>query len=226
MVVFRSTGTDYLAATGGKGKDNPCTRIHQVVQMAKKSVVKSDHVTSLKGARVHLRILERGDIPTTTKWMNSEYISDIMGYLPTMSLEQQYEWYDRTKNDRSRYIFAICQNKDARHIGNVAIGNVDTLHRHGMFSIFLAGTADQAKGIGSEATMLVLGFAFEKLNLNKVYLRTSPRFTQAIHMYDRLGFVREGVMREHSYANGKYEDKIMYSMLRKEYDRAVEEKRG
>lgn len=172
----------------------------------------------MRGDRVHLRVLERADIPTTTAWMNSDQISDIMGYLPVMSLEQQLEWYEKLKTDRSRYVFAICTNKDGRHIGNVALGNVDMLHRHGMFSIFLAATGDRSKGIGPEATRLILGFAFEKLGLNKVHLRTSPRFTQAIHMYEKLGFVREGVMRQHSYANGIFEDKIMYSMLRSEFD--------
>lgn len=173
---------------------------------------------SLRGVRVNLRILERSDIPTTTAWMNSDYISDIMGYLPVMSLEQQYDWYDKLKNDRTRFVFTIRMNADDRHIGNVALGNVDMLHRHGMFSIFLAEGSDQAQGIGSEATLILLGFAFEKLGLNKVHLRTSARFDQAIRMYERLGFVREGVMRQHSYANGSYEDKIIYSMLRSEFD--------
>lgn len=186
--------------------------------MAKRAPKRQVRATSLKGERLHLRILERTDIPTTTRWMNSDYIGDIMGYLPVMSMEQQLDWYDKLKNDRTRYVFAICLNKDGRHIGNVALGNVDMLHRHGMFSIFLADGGDQSKGLGSEATRLILAFAFEKLNLNKVHLRTSGRFVQAIAMYEKLGFVKEGVMREHSFANGIYEDKIIYSMLRKEYD--------
>lgn len=175
-------------------------------------------VYSLRGDRVHLRILERADIPTTTAWLNSDYISDIMGYLPVMSLEQQYEWYDKLKNDCRRYVFTIRMNSDNRHIGNAALGNVDMLHRHAMFSIFLTAKQDQSKGLGSEAAWLILGFGFERLNLNKVYLRTSLRFQQAVRMYEKLGFIREGVLRQHSYANGAYEDKVMFSMLRLEYD--------
>jgi len=173
--------------------------------------------TSLKGAQVYLRILQRSDIPTTLQWMNSEEISDIMGYLPVFTLEAQLEWFEKLKNDHSRYVFAICTHDD-RHIGNVALGNIDMLHRHGMLSIFIAEKVDRAQGIGTESSRLLLGFAFEKLNLNKVYLRTSKRFTEAIRMYDRLGFQREGVMRQHTFSNGKYEDKIIYSMLRSEYD--------
>ncbi len=175
------------------------------------------YITSLRGERVHLRILQRSDILTTTAWLNSEQIADIMGYLPVMTLDQQYEWFDKLKSDSTRYVFAVCLNEDGRHIGNVALGNVDMLHRHGMFSIFLADTADRTRGLGSEAARLILGFAFEKLNLNKVHLRTSARFKEALRMYERLGFVREGVMRQHVFANGTYEDKIIYSLLRAEH---------
>lgn len=173
-------------------------------------------ITTLQGEQVYLRILERSDLPTTTAWMNNAEISDIMGYLPVFTVEGQNEWFDKLKNDRTRFVFAICMN-DGRHVGNVALGNVDMLNRHGMFSIFLATKDDRAKGIGSEATLLLLGFAFMKLNLNKVFLRTSERFVEAVRMYERLGFVREGVMRQHVFANGVYEDKVIHSMLRSEY---------
>ena len=186
-----------------------------VISQFKMSQNRTDR-TKLKGEQVYLRVLERSDIAVTTSWMNSEEISDIMGYLPVFSLEGQYEWFDKLKNDRTRFIFAVCTN-DGRHIGNIALGNVDMLHRHAMFSIFLVADTDRAKGIGSEATRLLLGFAFDKLNLNKVHLRTSERFSEAVRMYEKLGFVREGVMRQHVFANGVYEDKVIYSMLRSEY---------
>ncbi|HRF80851.1 MAG TPA: GNAT family protein [Flavobacteriales bacterium] len=182
------------------------------------TVDKETALSSLRSGRIHLRILARTDIPKTTAWINSDRISDIMGYLPVMSLEQQYEWYDRLKNDRTRYIFAICRNDDDVHIGNVALGNVDMVNRHGMFSIFLAEGSDRSKGLGTEATRLLLGFAFDRLNLNKVYLRTSVRFEQAIRMYEKLGFKHEGTMRDHSYSNGVYEEKLIYSILRSEFD--------
>ena len=179
----------------------------------------------LEGKIVYLRILERSDIETTSRWINTYSVSDAMGFLPVKSLAQQYDWFDGLKNDRSRFIFAICANAGGRHIGNVALGNVDYISRHAMFSIFIAEAADRAKGAGTEASLLLLRFAFHRLNLNKVYLRTSARYEAAIRVYERLGFVKEGAMRQHYYIDGVYEDKILYSILRTEFD-ALHENAG
>lgn len=167
--------------------------------------------------KIYLRILEESDIPLTTKWINDPQISDIMGYLPVKSLYSQLQWYRNSLQKDDRYVFAIIDLKTHEHIGNVGLGNIDYVHRHCMFSIFIAEEANRSKGIGTEATHLILKFAFEKLNMNKVYLRTSERFVEAINMYLKLGFVKEGVMREHYYTNGIYEDKIIYSLLKSEY---------
>jgi RimJ/RimL family protein N-acetyltransferase len=171
----------------------------------------------MTGEHIYLRILEESDIPLTTKWMNDAEISEIMGYLPAQSLASQLKWYQAIMNDKSRFIFAICDKNTHEHIGNVGLGNIDYIHRHAMFNIFLVKRENRSKGVGTEATRLMLDFAFFKLNLNKVHLRTSERFVEANKMYQRIGFMKEGVMRQHYYTNGNYEDKILYSILKSEY---------
>jgi len=171
----------------------------------------------MRGKIVHIRILEKSDIPLTQKWINDPEISDIMGYLPVLSLENQFDWFDKIKNDKSRFIFAICLNEDGRQIGNVGLGNIDYINRHAMFNIFIAERENRGKGIGLESTILVLSFAFSRLNLNKIYLQTSERFSEAIKMYTKIGFSQEGVLRQHYFTNGKYEDKILFSILKEEY---------
>jgi diamine N-acetyltransferase len=171
----------------------------------------------MKGDKIHLRILEEGDIEKTSSWINDPDISDIMGYLPTKNIINQKNWFNSISFDNTRFIFAICLNEGNEHIGNVGLGNIDYINRHCMFNIFIASEKNRQKGIGKESTILALGFAFKRLNMNKVYLRTSERFIEANRMYQRIGFVKEGIMRQHYFTNGKYEDKIMYSILASEY---------
>jgi len=171
----------------------------------------------MRGNQIFLRILEKTDIPRTQKWINNPIISEIMGYLPVLSLENQLEWYDSIKNDRTKFIFAICLLRNNEHIGNVGLGKIDYINRHCMFNIFIADEKNRSRGIGTEATKLVLKFAFDRLNMNKVYLLTSERFIEANKMYLKLGFKKDGELREHYYTNGKYENKIIYSILRSEY---------
>lgn len=172
----------------------------------------------MKNDKIYLRILEKSDIALTHKWINDSVISEIMGYLPVLSLENQLEWYDKVKNDKKRFIFAICKIENDEHIGNVGLGNIDYINRHCMFNIFIASDENKGNGSGSGATKLILKFAFERLNLNKVFLQTSKRFVSANKMYLKLGFQIDGVLREHYYTNGVYEDKTIYSILRKDFN--------
>lgn len=178
----------------------------------------------MKGKLVHLRILEKDDIIQTQKWISDPIIADIMGYLPVFSLLHQYDYYDKIYKSNTTFVFCIIDNTSGKHIGNVGIGNIDYISRHGMFNIFIGDETNREKGVGTEATMLTLNFAFKTLNLNKVWLKTSNRFTQAIKMYEKLGFVKEGVLRNHYYSNGNYEDKIIYSILKNEFKNYSNEK--
>lgn len=173
----------------------------------------------LESARaiVRIRPLERSDIPRTTEWINRPEISEIMGYLPVLTLENQLRWFNAVKEDKSRFIFAICDVQSGEHIGNVGLGLIDYVNRHGMLNIFIAEPAMRGKGRGTAAVRQLLDFAFSRLNLNKVYLQTSERFVEAVKVYEKLGFNKDGVLREHYYLRGRYEDKWFYSMLRSEY---------
>jgi RimJ/RimL family protein N-acetyltransferase len=171
----------------------------------------------MKESRVYLRILELSDISTTQQWINDPEISQIMGYLPVKSLKQQEKWYLSGVDDNSRYIFAICLRENETHIGNVGLGNIDYISRNAQLSIFIYDDKYRTQGYGTEATKLILDFAFNRLNMHKIYLRTSPHFKNAIAMYEKIGFVKEGVLRQHYFDNGKYTDKLMFSILQEEF---------
>lgn len=75
----------------------------------------------------------------------------------------------------------------------------------------------QSKGIGTEAAKEMLKHAFYNLNLHKVYLTVLTNNQRAIKLYDRCGFKIEGTLREEVYKNGKFEDMLVMSILKKEF---------
>jgi RimJ/RimL family protein N-acetyltransferase len=167
--------------------------------------------------QIHIRPLELFDITRTSKWLNDYDMSKIMGYLPYFNQQEQELWFNKTINDKSRFIFAICINDNNEHIGNVALGNVDYINRKAQFSIFIYDKKHRGKGYGKEATKLLLDFAFNRLNLHKVHLQTSRNFESAVKLYESLGFKLEGVLREDFFEGGIYSDKLIYSILVTEY---------
>jgi RimJ/RimL family protein N-acetyltransferase len=169
------------------------------------------------GEHVYLRVLEREDIPRTRDWINDPEIAAAIGLLPAISLDDQVKWFEQRRRHES-YVFAICLKQSGEHIGNVGLGLIDMVSRNASFSIFIYDKKYRHAGFGTEATVLCLDFAFNHLNLHRVYLRTSATMTQAMEMYKRVGFVQEGVLREHFFTGGVYEDKILFGILREEFE--------
>jgi len=75
--------------------------------------------------------------------------------------------------------------------------------------------AYQGKGITSKAVEEGLKFCFEKLNMNKVYLRIDPVNTASIKIAEKNGFTKEGLLRqEFKIETGELVDVLYYGKLR------------
>lgn len=170
----------------------------------------------MKRKSIYLRPIEEGDLKRLHEWLLDPVIGEIMGYLP-FSFRQQQDWFKTTLNTDRKFVFAICRVSDDQHIGNCGLGNIDYINRNAMFSIFLYDKSDRGRGAGSEATRLTLEFAFRRLNLHKVFLKTSDYLVEAIEMYKKCGFKEEGRLREHEFKQGRYVDKLMFGILRDEF---------
>jgi RimJ/RimL family protein N-acetyltransferase len=76
------------------------------------------------------------------------------------------------------------------------------------------------KGHGTEATRLVLGHAFDTLNLNRVWLHVYEYNEAGLRLYQKVGFRTEGRLREDNVRDGRYRDTLVMAVLREEW-RAV-----
>jgi len=172
---------------------------------------------TLIGDKVYLRPLAETDLERTHKWVNSPEIVDAMSLRGPISREQQQKWFEALARDQSKVVFAICWKASDEHIGNVSLRDIDKVNRNAMFSIFIAHENYRGRGAGSEATRLILDYAFHSLKLHKVYLRAISTNQAAIGMYRKLGFVEEGCLREHEYHRRKYVDNILLGILAHEW---------
>jgi RimJ/RimL family protein N-acetyltransferase len=64
---------------------------------------------------------------------------------------------------------------------------------------------------------LLLRHGFETLNLNRIFLRVYSHNPRAIHVYQKVGFVEEGILRQAHFHNGDYKDVHIMSVLRSEW---------
>ena len=109
----------------------------------------------------------------------------------------------------------------APHIPFQEVIPLDRIHpailRSCSFAILMANK-EKGKGYGFEASKILLSHAFLNLNLHRVYLVVVEWNKPAIKMYEKLGFQRDGVLRDAFWARGKYHKLLYYSVLRNEFE--------
>lgn len=176
-----------------------------------------DRIVFHLGERLYLRPLETGDVDRCTRWINDpDTRTSLASYLP-MSRAAEEKFVEGSANPLAAIHLAIVLNEDDRPIGNLGLNNIRWKDRAAEFGITLGEADCRDRGYGSEATLLLLGYAFESLNLNRVQLGVWDFNLRAIRSYEKVGFVREGAQREYGFVNGRYADHITYSMLAREY---------
>ncbi|MGW3348997.1 GNAT family N-acetyltransferase [Nonomuraea rubra] len=118
--------------------------------------------------------------------------------------------------DLDEFSLVIASKQDDAPVGSINTHTVDRLH--GTFSYGIAvGTPHHRKGYASEAIVLVLRYMFFERRFQKAeaWVYSSNEASLALHR--RLGFVEEGRRRRSRYANGRYDDEVLFGMTVEEY---------
>ena len=175
------------------------------------------------GERVRLRANEREDIPRFVQWLNDpEVIAGLMVTLP-MSSWDETRWFEskasQPAEERPLAIDVRTPDGGWKHIGNLGLEGIEWKNRAASFGIFIGEKTFWNQGYGSEATRLALKHGFETLNLNRIFLHVYESNPRAMRAYEKVGFVKEGIMREARYINGVYINVVLMSILRSEWDK-------
>jgi [ribosomal protein S5]-alanine N-acetyltransferase len=102
-------------------------------------------------------------------------------------------------------------------IGSITLFNLEFTHRRAEIGYAL-GREYWGRGYMNEALMAVLKFAFDVLDLHRIEADIDPRNAASIKTVERLGFQREGYLRERWQVSGEIQDAYFYGLLRSEWD--------
>ncbi len=169
----------------------------------------------LEGELVTLRTVEEEDLDFMVENINHPEIrSYLTSYLP-INMEQEKKFLEEiSKNDNEIHLL-IWDGED--RIGMTSLFDID--HRVGKAEIGLWITPDFWKrGYGTEASRLMVEYGFDELNLHRITAKTLQNNTASQKIWEKLGFEKEGVLRDTSFIDGEYVDLICYSILRDEWE--------
>lgn len=172
--------------------------------------------------KVCLRALKESDIWTLHQWINDKEVIRFTNFYRPISEMEQKKWFYDIAYFKNNYVFGIEQMNENKLIGSCGLYNLDIVTHKAEMRIKIGDKTYWGKGFGSEATMLLLDFGFNDLNLNKIWLRVLANNIAAVNLYKKARFKTEGTLRKDLYIKGNLEDVLIMSILREEYYSSIE----
>lgn len=167
---------------------------------------------------IYLATLSREDCKAI--WNDYEYDFDN----PTEELnlgdsdEKANDWFDEIqKLQGNRHIRLGIFKNDGMVIGDVALQDIDRIHRKCSVGIGMAKIENRGKGYGGQAVMLMLNYGFKYLGLERITANTLDINIGAQKLLNKCGFVLEGRERKSVYLNSEMHDKLNYAILKEEF---------
>lgn len=173
----------------------------------------------LVGSRIYLRGLEASDVDGEyPSWLNDEILTQYLEHhVFPYSKASALEYINALHHRRDIVMLAIIEKLTNKHIGNIALSSISTLHQSAEFSLLIGDPNSHKKGFAKEASLLLLSHGFMTMNLNRIWCGTMDTNLPMQHLALALGMQQEGIKRQEVYKNGRYNDTIQYSLLKHEF---------
>lgn len=179
---------------------------------------KSTKLIMLKGTNVTLRQPRMSDAEALFGIASDREVSRYLPWVPHRRIEDSIEFISKAEKEMriGTVLRLVIENNTDRSIAGMINLRVNRKHRRGEIGTWL-GKRHWGTRINAEAKRLVLDYAFRKLKLNKVILRTISENIRSIRAIEKLGAKREALLRKHIFRKGRFHDMVAYSILREEY---------
>lgn len=170
----------------------------------------------ITGKRIYLRGFEMSDKEIVLKGSNDRESARLTGTHATFIMPQIEAYIQRNQAGEDRAAWVICTLDDVV-VGEVVINQIDSDNRSANIRIGLYDAQFFGQGYGTEAMRLAVDYGFRKLRLHRISLGVFDFNPRAIRVYEKIGFVREGVERDALFWEGRYHNQIMMSILEDEW---------
>lgn len=123
---------------------------------------------------------------------------------------------DRYFAERTLFQWGIAERDGDTVVGTCTLASLSGQHRRASLGYALARNV-WGRGYAAAALPALLEFGFSELGLHRIEADADPRNTRSIRSLERLGFTREGYLREHYFHDGEIQDAVLYGLLRREW---------
>jgi UDP-4-amino-4,6-dideoxy-N-acetyl-beta-L-altrosamine N-acetyltransferase len=167
---------------------------------------------------IKLTPLEESDIDLLYVWQNSSSVRDLtMGFRFPIQRETVKEWIknQREQNAKSCVVFAIRHNENL--VGTIQLHNIDPYQRKAQLGVYIGESRNRSSGYGFVSCSLLIDYAFNGLDIRKIGLEVLSINQNAIGLYKKLGFRKEGTKIKEYFLGGQYLNVVVFGLQKKDW---------
>lgn len=178
---------------------------------------------NITGRYVTLRAMEKSDCEMVREMLNDSEIENlVVGWAFPVSSYAQERWFEAHYGDKFDYRFVI-ETKEDGPVGIVALTGIDWKNRRASHGIKLCRRECRSKGIGTDAMMAIMRYAFDELGLKRLDGSWFEDNVASKRMHIKCGWRVEGIRRQYVFKHGEFRDLVIGGILASEYYGLIEE---
>jgi RimJ/RimL family protein N-acetyltransferase len=176
------------------------------------------HPPQIVGRSVALRRPEPADLHALVRWYRDAEIARLTRYQTRPMSQAEIERFFQSRLlAPDALAYCIVELPGWRLIGFTTFSSLDGDNGSVLFHITIGERDAWGRGLGTEATELMVGHAFERLGLHRVGLSVFSYNERAIRAYEKAGFRIEGRLRDAIMREGRFYDEVQMGVLESEW---------
>lgn len=167
----------------------------------------------LTGAHVRLEPLTVAVLDLYLVGLSDPEVRRLTGSQSALAPSAVEQWLRTRQRHHDRADWAVVRSSDGAFLGEAVLNELDVQNESVNYRVWLAGPGATGQGCGTEATRLVLSYAFDDIGLHRVGLGVYEFNPRARRAYEKCGFRQEGRRRDALRQAGTWHDEIVMSVL-------------
>ncbi|MBY0353727.1 GNAT family N-acetyltransferase [Candidatus Babeliales bacterium] len=173
----------------------------------------------LIGEKIYLRALCQQDLEDDyIAWLNDADVCRFNSHhVFPYGKKAAQSFLDMVTDNPAFLVCAIVRKDNDKHIGNIALQNINYISRNAEYAIILGDKNSWGQGYAKEASIMLLKHGFLELNLHRVHCGTSVRNIAMQKLAHYMVMKEEGLRRQALFKHGEFVDILEYGLLREEF---------
>ena len=182
--------------------------------------METTNIVFRKGNKVILRPVLESDVPQFQVWMNDPEVTNFLSAYMPISFKEEQDWFEKVSRPINNNVtLAIVDMENNKLIGTIGLHKVNMKDGIATTGTSIGDKEYWGKGYGTEAKMLLLEFAFNEMNLRKIYSDVIQFNKRSLAYARKCGYKEEARLPKHFYHKGKYWDKVILAVYRNQWEK-------